>query len=336
MAARIGVAVLKSNQSQHIKASEFDPDIHRGNILCPDKVCRRELVGVQASSRTVNGEDVLVEAFFRLPSGAEKTGNGHRPNCHFNVDKTVKRLVAMSEQVTDLDPHAVPLLAAIRGKPAEFRLHILMELLPSLRAGWDATAFDVLVGPRAKLGTSYVRSAHFRKPYLRAAKAVLAFIARIQDRPDLAAAIRLKYGGHTLEWADYFYDLGQYSALHRYLTEHGQFRRRPGKDRPVAMAVEIASAEIRQTKYGNWQIRCRAAVCPANGDKPFAVRPMLYVGDENLARRIAKERHMLVCGVPTLGTIRDPGKPGLKPCADVSIDIISRAQVCRYSPTLNQ
>ena len=58
-------------------------------------------------------------------------------------------------------------------------------------------------------------------------------------------------------------------------------------------------------------------------------RPVLYAKDEDLARRIARERHVLVCGVPTLGPFREPDKPWLKPCADVSLDIIDRAQVCR-------
>ncbi|MBL6080691.1 hypothetical protein JMJ56_21985 [Belnapia sp. T18] len=335
MAARIGVAVLKADPSQHIRASEFDPDIHRGNVLCPDKLCRRELVGVQASSRTVNDEVVHVEAFFRLPSGAEKTGNGHRPSCHFAVDRTMKRLAAMSEQVTDLDPHAVPLLAAIRGKPAEFRLHILMELLPSLRTGWDATASDALAGPGAKLGTSYVRSDRFRKPYLRVAKAVLAFMARIQERPELAAAIRLKYGGHTLEWTDYFYEVGEYATLYQYLSAHQQFCRRPGKDRPVALAVEVRSRDIRQTRNGDWQILGRAEPGPADSAKPFVVVPAIYTRDEAIARWLIKEKHVLVCGVPTIRPARPAGKAWLKPSVDVSIDIVSRAQVCRYSPTLS-
>jgi len=58
---------------------------------------------------------------------------------------------------------------------------------------------------------------------------------------------------------------------------------------------------------------------------------VLYVKDDDLARRIARERHVLVCGVPTLGPFRRPDKPRLKPCADVSLGTIDRAQVCRNS-----
>lgn len=130
MAARINVACLKSNPATTIKARDYVPDIHRGDILCPAQRCRCDLQGVQASTRLVNGEQIAVEAFFRLPSNAEKAGRGHTPSCRYNVEKTVKRLVARSRKITELDEHAEPLLGASHGHGAEFRLHILMELLP--------------------------------------------------------------------------------------------------------------------------------------------------------------------------------------------------------------
>ena len=68
----------------------------------------------------------------------------------------------------------------------------------------------------------------------------------------------------------------------------------------------------------------------------LAIRPVLYVADQGLAEIIIRERHVLVCGVPTLGEFDQPTKRWLKPCANVAIDIINRAQVCRYSPMLRQ
>lgn len=336
MAARIGVACLKSNPTTTIKACDYDPDIHRGNILCPVQRCRCELLGVQASTRNVNGEQVAVEAFFRLPGNAEKLGRGHTPACRYNVEKTVKRLVAMSRQITELDERAEPLLGGTHGKNAEFRLHILMELLPSLRQGWGSQTEDNAPGARRHIGTSYVRSDRLRPPYLRMAKAVLSFIARIQERPELAERIRLKYGRHTIAWGDYFFDLDGYAALHNYLALHGQHQRKPGENRPVALAVEIAGGRITPTKYDHWQIRCRAAIFPASNGNAVAIRPVLYAANRKLAETIAREHHVLICGVPTLGEFRQPTKQGLKLCADVSIDVINRAQVCRYSPMLKQ
>jgi len=336
MAARISVACLKSNPATTIKACDYDPDIHRRNIMCPVQRCGCELQGVQASTRTVNGEQIAVEAFFRLPGNAEKAGRGHTPACRYNVEKTVKRLVAISRQITQLDDRAEPLLSAAHGHDAEFRLHILMELLPSLRQGWGDQANDTVSGVRSRTGTSYVRSNRFRLPYLRMAKAILSFIARIQERPELAEWIKLKYGRYTIPWNDYFFDLTHYAELHNYLALHGQHRRKPGESRPAALAAEIAGGRVTPTRFGHWQIRCRAVVCSAEDGSSVAIRPVLYAADQKLAETIARERHVLICGVPTLGEFVPATKRGLKPCADVSVDIINRAQVCRYSPMLRQ
>ena len=336
MAARIGVARLRLNPVATVRACDYEPDLHRGNVLCPDHRCRRPLQGVQASTRTVNGEQIAVDAFFRLPANAERLGQSHTPACRYNIGETVSRLVAMSRQITQLDERAAPLLAAARGESAEFRLHILMELLPSLRQGWGSETEAASSDARSAVGTRYVRSTRFRSPYLRMAKAVLSFIARIQENPELAEWIKLKYGRHTVPWDDYFFDLDQYVALNNYLVRHNQIRRMLGENRPVAVAMEVVAGRATPTKYGHWQIRGRATVRGATDGEVVAIRPVLYVADQGLAETIARERHVLVCGVPILGKYRQPAGPGLKPCADMSIDIIDRAQVCRYSPMLRR
>lgn len=336
MAARISIACLKSNPATTIKAYDYEPNMHRGNVLCPDQRCRCELQGVQASTRAVNGEQIAVDAFFRLPGNAERLGRGHVPACRYNVGKTVSRLVAMSRQITRLDECAEPLLAATHGQGAEFRLHILMELLPSLRQGWGGKAEGTATSRHLGVGTSYVRSDRFRSPYLRMAKAVLSFIARVQEKPELANWIKLKYGRHTVSWDEYFFDLDRYAALNNYLVRHNQTRRVPGENRPVAVAVEVVAGRDAPTRYGHWQIRGRATVCDTTDGELVAIRPVLYVADQHLAQTIACKRHVLVCGVPILGEYRQPARSGLKPCADMSIDIIDRAQVCRYSPMLRQ
>jgi hypothetical protein len=196
-------------------------------------------------------------------------------------------------------------------------------------------AADALAGAHVRIGTDYVRSSRLLKPYLRVAKAVLSLISRVQEHPELAAWIRLKYGARNIAWEDYFFDRDNYTQLYQYLLSHGQFRRRPGKDRPVSLAVEIAGDRITPTKFGHWQVRARAVRCTVEGESPFAIRPILYVADEGVARRIARERNILVCGVPTLGSFREPEKKWLVRCADVSLDVISSTQVCRYHPILS-
>ncbi len=335
MAGRIGVARLRSNPAETIAAAKYSPDKHRGDVLCPDSRCGCELLGVQASSRNINGDQVSVDAFFRLPGGAEKNGRGHTAACRFNVERTVKRLVAMSQEVKNLDENAEMLLDAARRKGAEFRLHILMELLPSLKQGWRTATADASADAHPRTGTDYIRSSRHLKPYLRVAKAVLSLISRLQERPELAEWVRLKYGARDIAWEDYFFDRDNYTQLYQRLLSCGQFHRRPGKDRPVALSIEAAGDRITLTRFNHWQIRARAVRCALEDELPFAIRPVLYVADERIARRIARERNILVCGVPTLSGFREPEKKGLVRCADVSIDIINGVQVCRYHPTLN-
>ena len=69
---------------------------------------------------------------------------------------------------------------------------------------------------------------------------------------------------------------------------------------------------------------------------PAVGRPVLHAEDDGLARRIARERHVPVCGVPALRPLREPGERWLKPRADVSLDIIGRAQERRPSPMLER
>lgn len=291
---------------------------------------------MQAGSRNVNGDQVGVDAFFRLPGGAARNGRGHTAACRFNLEATAKRLVATSQEMRRLDGGAELLLDAARRKGAEFRLHILMELLPSLRQGWRTDAADAAAGACARMGNDYVRSSRLLKPYLRVAKAVLSLIGRVQERPELAEWIKLKYGSRDVAWEDYFFDRDNYTQLYQRLRSLGQSRRRLGQDRPVALAVEIPGDRITPTKFGHWQVRARGARCALEGEGPFAIRPVLYVADEGIARRIARERNVLVCGVPTLGDFRVPERKGLVRCADVSLDVISGAQVCRYHPTLSE
>ena len=237
MAARISLAQLRSNPARTITAAQYDPEKHRGDVLCPFVRCRCELQGVQASTRNVNGEQVQVDAFFRLPSNAEKNGHGHTLGCRFNTGRTVKRLVAMSQEIRNLGGAAELLLDAAPRKGAEFRLHILMEYLPSLKQGWGSLEADATAGSRTRVGTGYVRSLRHAKPYLRVAKAVLAFISRVQKHSELAEWIKLKYGSGSIPWNEYFFDRDNYLELYKHLQSHGQFYRKPGKNRPVALAL---------------------------------------------------------------------------------------------------
>lgn len=335
MAARIGIACLKSNPATTIEACDYDPDIHRRNIICPVQRCRCELQGVQASTRLVNGEQIAVEAFFRLPSNAERLGRGHTPVCKFNVERTITSLVAKSQRIDRVDINAEPLLAAIQGRKAEFRLHILMEALRWLKSGRSEQAVGATLESAAPIGTRYIRSVRVLTPYLRMAKAVLSLIARVQERPELAAHIRLKYGSRTIAWSDYFFDLTYYSELHDQLAGTPSLPFKP-TSRPVALAVKVIPGIPWHTKNNRWKVQGRAMLGKTAHHGRIALRPVLYFQDEATAARAARQEHVLVCGIPSLGDLKPPANDRFKPEVEMRFNIIAEAQVCRYFPTLTR
>lgn len=333
MAARIGVASLKSDRAKTIKAYEYNPDIHRGDVLCPVYRCGCELQGVQASNRTINGELISIDPFFRLPSNAEKLGRGHAPVCRFNVKKTITSLVAKSRRIDSVDINAEPLLAATQGGKAEFRLHILMEALRWLKSGGSEQTMEATLGTVAPIGTKYIRSARVLTPYLRMANAVLSLIARVQERPELAACIRLKYGSRTIAWSDYFFDLTDYGELHDQLagTPSPQFK---PTSRPVALAVKVIPGIPWHTKNNRWRVQGRAMLGETAPHGRIAMRPVLYFQDEATATRVARQEHILVCGIPSLSQLKQSANDRFKPEVEMRFNIIAKAQVCRYFPML--
>lgn len=322
MAAKIPIGCLQANPAQTVSASEYDKAKH-GGVLCPDRRCGCVLEGIPAYTRNVGDNQVNVSAFFRLPKNAEKNGLGHKPSCRFNVEKTITRLVAKSKEIKNLDSEAEPILATARGQGAEFRLHILMESLELTSNGWTNN-WDTAASAKSGIGTRYVRSERLLSPYLRMAKAVLSLVARVQERPDLAASIRLKYDRYTIEWDKYFFGLAEHCKLYKYLW---QLSVKSGeKLPPVAVAIKVPDCPKR-TKYGDWQFRARADVC-----EDLAIRPVLYVKNQDLAHKIATECHVLVCALPRLGKLWKPDGERRKPEVDISLKIFSRRQVCRFSP----
>jgi hypothetical protein len=230
MAARIDHAVLAAAPSQKITAFEYDPAKHSA-VLCP--LCGCIVQGVRATTRQVNDEQIAVTPYFRLPPNAEKNGKGHTDQCRFNVKVTVEWLVAASREIKNFD-NSPEMLCAGAKHTAEFRLHILMELLRQLPAG-VADDLDEDNHSGAKTGNRYTRSSRTITPYLRLAKEVLLLMARIQSSPELGKWIILKYADKSIPWKNYFYDLGDYHRLYDYIRKQKSTKSR----RPVAVVVKL-------------------------------------------------------------------------------------------------
>jgi hypothetical protein len=161
-------------------------------------------------------------------------------------------------------------------------------------------------------------------------ESVLSLIKVVEERSDLAALIKLRYGRHIISWSEYFFNLTDYAELYQHLLSHGQFRGSHNQKWPIAMAVKINPREPRLTRFGNWQLYGRTSPCTPG----HRLGPVMYFRERELAYRMSREPYVLICALPTLRDFRQPEKPWLQPCADVELEIINSAQICPYSPTL--
>ena len=161
MAARMGKARLKANQSIVIKAREYEKAKH-GPVLCYD--CRCPVRGVPRTTPTRHGKQVNVPAYFGLPAKAEAKGRGHKADCRYNIKADLEILVAESQELKNLDPDSESVIRSLNNGRVEFRLHILMKTLyESSVYRWDDSDDDN--GGKPRIGTRYKKSGRVLNPY---------------------------------------------------------------------------------------------------------------------------------------------------------------------------
>jgi hypothetical protein len=321
MASRMPAARL---QGRIINADEYEKDMH-GAVQCLD--CGCAVLGVRSYPRTVGDHEIVVRAYFRLPTDAQKDGKGHEPGCRFNIGSAVSVLVARSAEVKTFSSEAEPLLSALLGKQTELRLHILTEIVQPRPSGYSEDGFDKEIPP-SSLGRRYITSQRLLSAYLRAAESLLSLVGWVQKRRDLSEWIVLRHGSHHVRWNRFFFDLEDYRQLYDQLAglEAGQ-----KAAHPVAIVIELGNQSLgKMTKYGSWPLRGRN---PTPKSEELAICPTLFVRDEKLAHKMLKERLVLVCAVPKLGRRRDAPKPWLKPEVELQLTVNHRAQFCGFTPT---
>ncbi len=327
--AKMGQARLKNNLSEWIWASDFDKDKH-GEVVCFDNRCLCRVKGVRAYPKTVGDEQIIVPAYFSLWPNVE-----HAHSCRYNVEKTIKKFVARSKAIRQIDQSALPILEKIgQGQAAEFRLHILMEALEKTTYGIrprKRSGSPIHRIPQSPTGTEYIRTDKVLTPYFRTAKGILALVARIQSHPDLAAWITLKMGSQRIHWDEFFFDLEQYEALHQYLLAEKHLPPSLANLRPVALVARIFK-EAKLLQIGDeYRVIGSSRVINTESGK-LAIRPVFYFRDKDLAEQKAQEPFLLVCGLPRLGEVKLPDRPYLNPRVDISIKVVDPRQVCQYSP----
>lgn len=330
MAAKISRARLHKDNTAFVHARDYSRETH-GLALCPDLRCLCKLRGVPRTERTVKDERIAVDAYFGLPAGAERKGQGHTARCRYNVEDTVRRLVAVSERIDSFGRSSPKILHSPRGRRAEYRLHILMELLNGRLPAGERGGAEVAGHRGRRAGTQFIRGRERLAPYFRMAQAVLTLMARVQEMPELAQWIVLKYGRNEIAWSEYFYELHDSGRLYDYLVAHSQVSGGAVRELPVAAVVAIDQKQpIRATKHGNWSIQCRRFRSDSAVHGEIAVKPVLYVKGEKLAAMIRGWDLALVCALPTAKPLLGAPTPELRPETEINFSIVNRFQVCQY------
>ncbi len=337
MAARMSRARMGANHDVVVLAKDFQKEKHTDMVcyfcLCP-------VAGVSGGTRTVGDNKIFIDPFYRLLPSAEKKGTGHHPDCDYNVEKTVTVLVAESQAIESLNDAAQALLSRRTGKKTTLRLHILMEILRVNQEATEGTILEDAGGLfRKRSGVKYVRSGKVLDSYLKSVGGVLKLIRTVQDKPDLARWIALKYGRFEIPWSDYFFDLleADYARLRDILFENGQITgTKTDELRPITLAIEIHEGFKPEFKYGQWELITRAQWFhdPSEERKRYSIQPILYFKEEEMAHKVAAQRYILACGLPRISERKPEPKPTLSPFSTVKMKVVSLAQVCRYRPML--
>ena len=323
-------ARLSINTARVVEASAYQKN-RDGDVVCIH--CRCPVSGVRSYSR--NDEDEheqhIVPAYFRLAKGAV-----HGPRCRFNVEKTMQWFVGFSRAIRKIDRDALPILERIgQGYQAVFRLHILMEalrkaqygLLPSRGTQRSQSA------SAEPAGTEYIRSPKVLRPYFRSAKGILALASRLKNKEVLAHWISLKYGDRTIPWDEFFFMPHEYRSLYELLEREKRNRSSSKYSHPVAVVVR-ANDKFKEPipMNGEWRVASRFTPVTWEGER-IALRLVLYFRDAQLARTIATQPYTLICGLPRMGSRKEPVEDRYNPSIDIAVSIVDSRQVCQYTRT---
>jgi len=236
----------------------------------------------------------------------------------------------MSQEIKKLGEDIEPLLVGGGKKVAEYRLHILMEIIRAsytkFKSENDGDGDD---GDDKFSGYRYVRSQKHLKPFIKSAKAILSFISRIGDKNELSRMIALRYGESSISWNDFLFKNDEHEALYRYLVEHKQFAYAPGRNRPVAVVLKLKQTPAKETQFGDLQIEAVSTEC-SDGERTFLIRPMIFIEDHSLMNAIRKHKHILVCAVPTTEMLNEPANPKYRPSVRIKMKVIDRHQFCAF------
>ncbi len=278
MAVRLKEAVPEKGAAQPglIAAALYQRAKH-GMPKCAG--CSAKLKHTPAYSK--HGGRTRVKAHFGL-----RRGQKHDFGCKYDIDATLRKIVAKSREVRDLGAAA---LVEHVGSPeqgnVEFRLHVLL-------VGLETEETLGRQGEDPEKAYAYRHSKRRLSTYMNCVESIVMVADVVGDDAQLEEKVHVVFNGERIPWRDFFFGFKEHHRLWR--------ARDKTQGRPVTLEFERRDFE-RNTSApyhanGHYQISGRFGL--EEGDPPYNVQVQLQVEDKALAYAIWEAKQVVVCGVP--------------------------------------
>lgn len=278
MAVRLKEAVPEKGATQPgpISAALYQKAKH-GIPECAG--CGAKLKHTPAYSK--HGGRTGVKAHFGL-----RRGEKHAPGCKYDIDATLRKIVAKSREVRDLGAAAlVEHVGSPEQDTVELRLNVLLVGLET----------EEILGRQdedPEKAYAYRHSKRRLSTYMNCIESIVMVADVIGDDAQLEEKVHVVFNGEKIPWRDFFFGFKEHHRL--------WCARDKTQGRPVTLEFERRDLERKVAApyraNGHYQISGRFDL--EEGDSPYYVQVQLQVGNKALADAIWGAKQVVVCGVP--------------------------------------
>lgn len=241
--------------------------------------CGAKLKHVPAYSK--HSGNTEVSAHFGL-----RPGHKHASSCKYDVDATLRRIVAKSREVRDLGAAVlVEHVGSREQETVEFRLHVLRVGLESER----------ILGRQDKdpeTAYAYHESERRLTAYMNCVESIVMVADVVGDDAQLEEKVHVVFNGEKIPWKDFFFGFKEYRRLWR------------ARDRTQGhlVTLEFERRELERNVpapyLANGHYEISGHFDREEGNPPYNVQVQLQVEDKALADAIWRAKQVVVCGVP--------------------------------------
>lgn len=228
------------------------------------------------------GGSTQVSAHFGLRKGHE-----HATGCKYDIDATLRQIVATSREVRDL---GAAVLVKHVGSPeqgaVEFRLNVLLAGLESER-----TLGRLVKDPEKAY--EYQESERRLSAYMNCVESIVMVADVIGDDAQLEEKVHIVFNGEKISWRDFFFGFKEHRRLWR--------ARDKAQGRPITLEFERRDLERKAPApyRANRHYQISGHFGREESDPPFNVQVQLQVENKALADAIWEAKQVVVCGIPS-------------------------------------